>query len=323
MRYVQLGRSGLRVSKLCLGTMNFGPVTPEHESHAIMDQALELGINFFDTANVYGWKKGQGWTEEIIGRWLAKNGRRRASIVLATKVFGEMGDGPNDRGLSAYHIRKACDESLRRLRVDHIDLYQMHHVDRATPFEETWQAMEQLLREGKISYVGSSNFPAWCIAKAQTVASLRGGFGLLSEQCIYSLADRTPELEVIPAVQHFGIGLIPWSPLGGGMLAGIREQTAGGRRAGEWAKAKLEKHRDAVGRYEDFCKGIKANPAEIALAWVLANPAVTAPIVGPRSGKQLTDAVRTLDMELDDDVMTTLDAIWPGPGGQAPEAYSW
>jgi aryl-alcohol dehydrogenase-like predicted oxidoreductase len=323
MEYTYLGRTGLKVSRLCLGTMNFGPETTEPDSFAIMDKALELGFNFFDTANVYGWKQGEGWTEQIIGRWLAQGGGRRESIVLATKVFGEMGTGPNERGLSAYHIKKACEDSLRRLQTDHVDLYQMHHIDRNTPVEEIWQAMEQLTREGKILYVGSSNFPAWSIAELQMAAAQRNFLGLVSEQCIYSLADRMVELEVLPAAERFGLGVIPWSPLGGGMLAGIHAKADEGRRAKEWAQTKLKKHTDAVAKYEGLCKELGQHPADVALAWVLANPAVTAPIIGPRTMDQLTGAVRVLELELSVETMKRLDEIWPGPGGPAPEAYSW
>ena len=231
MNYVRLGRTGLRVSPLCLGTMNFGPFTGESDSHAIMDEALDLGINFFDTANVYGWKTGEGVTEQIVGRWLARGGGRRERIVIATKVFGRMGDGPNDRGLSAYHIKRACEGSLRRLQTDRIDLYQMHHIDRDAPWDEIWQALEQLVREGKILYVGSSNFAAWNITQANCLAAQRHFLGLVSEQSLYNLNARTIELEVIPACQAFGLGLIPWSPLGGGLLGGILRKIAAGRRA--------------------------------------------------------------------------------------------
>jgi aryl-alcohol dehydrogenase-like predicted oxidoreductase len=303
--------------------MNFGPHTSEPDSFAIMDKALELGINFFDTANVYGWKKGEGVTEQIVGRWLAQAGGRRESIVLATKVYGAMGDGLNDQGLSAYHIRRACEDSLRRLQTDHIDLYQMHHINRKTPLDEMLQAMEQLTREGKILYVGSSNFPAWHMAEWQVAARQRNFLGLISEQCIYSLADRMPELEVLPATQHFGLGVIPWSPLGGGMLAGILQKPDKGRRAGEWTLKKLEKHRGQVEKYEAFCKELGEAPAHLALAWVLANPAVTGPIIGPRTIDQLTGSLRVLEIKLDEPTMMRLDAIWPGPGGPAPEAYSW
>ncbi len=323
MQYVYLGRTGLKVSRLCLGTMNFGPETSEPDSYIIMDQALEAGLNFFDTANVYGWKKGEGYTEQIVGRWLAQGGRRRESIVLATKVYGSMGDGPNDRGLSAYHIRRACDDSLRRLQTDRIDLYQMHHVDRQTPVDEIWEALEQLHQAGKILYVGSSNFPAWHIAEMQMAARQRNLLGLASEQCIYSLADRTPELEVLPATQRFGLGVIPWGPLGGGLLAGILRNPERGRRAGERAQKKLARHRDQVEKYEALCAEIGREPADVALAWVLANPDITAPIVGPRTTEQLKAALAVLEIKLDEHLMKRLDMIWPGPGGAAPEAYSW
>jgi aryl-alcohol dehydrogenase-like predicted oxidoreductase len=228
MHHVRLGRTGLKVSRLCLGTMNFGPLTTEPDSFAIMDHALDLGINFFDTANVYGWRKGEGVTEQIIGRWLAQGGGRREKIVIATKVYGSMGDGANDRRLSAYHIRRACDDSLRRLKTDRIDLYQMHHVDRETPWEEIWEAMEVLVRQGKIIYVGSSNFAAWNLAQAQGAADARHFLGLVSEQSLYNLKDRKIELEVIPACRALGLGLIPWSPLGGGLLAGALQGMEGG-----------------------------------------------------------------------------------------------
>jgi aryl-alcohol dehydrogenase-like predicted oxidoreductase len=218
MEYTQLGRTGLKVSRLCLGTMNFGPHSTEAESFAIMDRALELGINFFDTANVYGGKPGEGITEGIIGRWLAQGGGRREKIVLATKVFGGMGEWPNESRLSAYHIRRACDESLRRLGTDHIDLYQMHHVAREAPWEEVWQAMEVLVGQGKVLYVGSSNFAGWHIARAQGAAAARNFLGLVSEQSLYNLNARMIELEVVPTCRAYGMGIIPWSPLAGGRV---------------------------------------------------------------------------------------------------------
>ena len=233
MDYVNLGRSGLSVSRLCLGTMNFGPQTSEEDAFAIMDRAHELGINFFDTANVYGWKKGEGVTEQIIGRWFAKGGGRREKTVIATKLYGSMGDWPNDDKLSALNIRRACDASLRRLQTDYIDIYQAHHIDRNTPFEEFWEAMEVLRTQGKILYVGSSNFAGWHIAKAQERARQRGFFGLVSEQSHYNLLTRTVELEVLPACQDYGIGVIPWSPLGGGLLGGVLRKIEKGRLASE------------------------------------------------------------------------------------------
>src|SRR5512136_2638540 len=209
MDYTLLGRTGLKVSRLCLGTMNFGPQTDEKDAFAIMDKALEHGINFFDTANVYGWKTGEGVTEQIVGRWFAQGSGRREKVVIATKVYGRMGSWPNQSRLSAYHIRRACEESLRRLQTDHIDLYQMHHVDRETPWEEIWQAMELLVRDGKVIYVGSSNFAAWHIVQANLLAANRHFMGLVSEQCLYNLNARLVELEVIPACRAFGLGLLP------------------------------------------------------------------------------------------------------------------
>lgn len=323
MEYTHLGRSGLKVSRLCLGTMNFGPLTSEADSFAIMDKALESGINFFDTANVYGRRKGEGVTEAIIGRWLAQGGGRREQIVLATKVYGSMGDGPNERGLSAYHMRYACEESLRRLQTDHIDLYQMHHIDRETPWEEIWQAMEQLVREGKILYVGSSNFAGWHIAQAQGTAAARHFMGLVSEQSLYNLSARMIELEVIPACRAYGLGLIPWSPLGGGLLAGALRKAGEGRRASQDIQEAIEKHHAQLEAYESLCRELGEKPADVALAWLLQNPAVTAPIIGPRTLEQLEGSLHALQIELSEDVLARLDEIWPGPGGEAPEAYAW
>ena len=322
MDYVKLGRTGVRVSRLCLGTMNFGPLTNEEDSWAIMDKALEVGINFFDTANVYGRKPEQGLTEQIVGRWLAQGGRRER-IVLATKVFGRMGDGPNDRGLSAYHIKRACEGSLRRLQTDHIDLYQMHHIDRDTLWDEIWQAMEQLVREGKVLYVGSSNFAGWHIAQANGVAAARHFLGLVSEQSLYNLNARTIELEVIPACQAFGLALIPWSPLAGGVLGGALQKQAEGRRAAERVQRTVEKRRPQLEAYEAFCRQLGEQPADVALAWLLHNPAVTAPIIGPRTLEQLTTSLRALEIKLNAEGLAKLDHIWPGPGGPAPEAYAW
>lgn len=322
MQYANLGRTGLSVSRLCLGTMNFGPQADELTSHAIMDRALELGINFFDTANVYGGTD-VGITETIVGRWLAHGGGRRERVVLATKVYGRMGDGPNDRGLSALHIKRACEASLRRLQTDYLDLYQMHHVHRATPWEEIWEAMEQLRREGKVLYVGSSNFAGWDIATANQIASHRNGLGLVSEQSLYNLMARTVELEVIPACRHYGLGLIPWSPLAGGFLAGGIADARDGRRTGKLQQSRYRKFAEPLKRYEALCAKLGASPANVALAWLLANPVVTAPIIGPRTLAQLDEAAEALAIALDTDAMAALDEIWPGPGGEAPEAYAW
>jgi aryl-alcohol dehydrogenase-like predicted oxidoreductase len=323
MQYTSLGRTGLQVSRLCLGTMNFGPQTSEADSFAIMDQALEQGINFFDTANVYGWKLGEGVTEQIIGRWFAQGGGRREKVVIATKVYGKMGDWPNQERLSAYHIRRACEESLRRLQVDHIDLYQMHHIDRRAPWEEVWQAMEQLVQQGKVLYVGSSNFAGWDIATAQGEAKARHFMGLVSEQSLYNLNARTIELELIPACRHFGLGLIPWSPLGGGLLGGALRKATEGRRADERQQQQIEKHRSKLEAYEALCQELGEGPADVALAWLLHNPVVTGPIIGPRTAEQLTGSLRALEITLSEETLKQLDEIWPGPGGEAPKAYAW
>jgi aryl-alcohol dehydrogenase-like predicted oxidoreductase len=323
MELTRLGRTGLKVSRICLGTMNFGPETEELEAHRIMDRAIDAGINFFDTANVYGWGENKGKTETIIGRWFAQGGGRRDRVVLATKVYAPMLDVPNGGRLSAYHIRRACDDSLRRLQTDRIDLYQMHHVDRDTPWEEIWQAMEILVQQGKVLYVGSSNFAAWNIVQANEAAARRNFLGLVSEQSLYNLALRTVELEVLPACRAYGVGVIPWSPLAGGLLGGVLAKAREGRRAGERIQRAIDKHRPALERYEKLCADIGEKPANVGVAWLLQRPGVTAPIVGPRTLDQLEDAVRAERLKLTGDVLKTLDEIWPGPGGQAPEAYAW
>jgi aryl-alcohol dehydrogenase-like predicted oxidoreductase len=323
MDYTHLGRSGVSVSRLCLGTMNFGPVISEEDSHPIMDRAHELGINFLDTANVYGDRRGEGYTEQIIGRWFALGGGRRDRTFLATKFHNEMGDWPNESRISALTIRRACDESLRRLQTDYIDLYQMHHIDRSTPWEEVWEGMEVLRHQGKILYVGSSNFAGWHIATAQAAAAQRHALGLVSEQSIYSLAERTVELEVLPAAQYHGLGILPWSPLNGGLLGGIlRKGDSAVRGKGDRAAEYIERHPDRVQKYEAFCDNLGEQPANVALAWLLHQPAVTAPVIGARTVEQIEGPVRALDIKLDDDALRALDEIFPGPG-VSPEAYAW
>ncbi|MFE1030026.1 aldo/keto reductase [Streptomyces sp. NPDC058818] len=330
MKYTQLGRTGLKVSRLVLGTMNFGPQTDEADSHAIMDAALDAGINFFDTANVYGWGENKGRTEEIIGNWFAKGGDRRDKTVLATKVYGNMGaDGeawPNHDKLSAVNIRRAVDASLKRLQTDRIDLYQFHHIDRATGFDEIWQAIDTLVQQGKVLYAGSSNFPGYKIAQANETAARRGGtIGLVSEQCLYNLAERRAEMEVIPAARDYGLGVIPWSPLHGGLLGGVlKKEVQGGRRASGRAADVLA---DPAGRariqaYEDLLDKHGVEPGEAALAWLLTRPGVTGPIVGPRTAEQLTSALRAVELELSDELLTGLDEVFPGPG-PSPEAFAW
>jgi aryl-alcohol dehydrogenase-like predicted oxidoreductase len=339
MQYTTLGRTGLKVSRLCLGTMNYGPHTPEPESHQQMDKAHEIGINFFDTADVYGWKKGEGVTEQIIGRWFAQGGSRRERTILATKVFGDMNIDDADlsmkRGLSAVKIRRACENSLKRLKTDYIDLYQMHHIARETPWEEIWEAYETLVRQGKVIYAGSSNFAGWNIAQANESAKRRNFMGLVSEQSKYSLACRWVEMEVLPAALHYGLGVIPWSPLDGGFLGGVLEKQDKGRRASEGMQKRIEKERPRLEKWEAFCRDLGEKPADVALAWTLHHPAITAPIIGPRTMDQLTGSVSATEIKLTDVQLKALDKIWPGPKGetdegisdwakqQSPEAYAW
>lgn len=326
----RLGKHGVLVSNICLGTMNFGWHTNVEDSFAIMDRALELGVNFFDTADAYGWEKESGWTEEIIGQWFAQGGGRRAATVLATKVHNVVRRkdalpevNSHGRSLSAYKIRKHCEGSLKRLKTDWIDLYQMHHVDENCPWDETWQAFGSLISQGKVVYVGSSNFGGWHIATACQEADKRGLTGLVSEQSIYNLNNRTVELEVVPACRHYGLGLIPWSPLDAGLLGGALEKLETGRRTGERFEEQVNDNRDKLEKYETLCRDIGHPPGEVALAWLLHNPIVTAPIIGPRTMEQLESAVRATDINLDDETMRRLDAIFPGPGGEAPMAYAW
>jgi aryl-alcohol dehydrogenase-like predicted oxidoreductase len=322
MEYTKLGRTGLQVSRLCLGTMNFGPHTTEEDSFAVMDRALDLGINFWDTADVYGWKKGEGVTEQIIGRYFAHGAGRRDKVVLATKVYGDMGDWPNTSRLSALHIRKACEDSLRRLQTDYIDLYQFHHIHRDTPWEEIWQACEILVQQGKVLYIGSSNFAGWHIAQACEAAKKRNFLGLVCEQSLYNLNARTVELEVIPACRHYGLGLIPWSPLAGGLLGGVLKRAEEGRRASEHVQKAIEEHRPKLEKWEAFCMALGESPADVALAWLLHNPVVTAPIIGPRTMEQLDGSLKALEIKLNDEALAKIDEIFPG-FKTAPEHYAW
>ena len=323
MKYKNLGRSGLSVSRICLGTMNFGPETDEATSHSIMDSALANGLNFFDTANRYGGVNQWGRTEEIMGRWFAKGDARREKVVLATKLYGEMDLWPNNKGVSALNIRRACDASLKRMQTDYIDLYQMHHVDRTTPWEEVWQAMEILVAQGKILYVGSSNFGGWHLAQAQGAAAARNFMGLVSEQSIYNLVVRDIEREVIPAAEHYGIGILPWSPLNGGLLGGVLKKERDGKRRLEGrSKDALDAIRPRIEAYENFCAEIGQEPGDVALAWLLAQPSVTAPIIGPRTQDQLDSALRALDVELTAAHLTKLNEIFPGYK-TSPEDHAW
>jgi aryl-alcohol dehydrogenase-like predicted oxidoreductase len=326
MEYTYLGKSGMKVSRLCLGTMNFGPLTDEKEAFKIMDAAVEAGINFFDTANVYGWGENSGRTEEIIGNWFALGGGRREKVILATKVYGDMHDkkdGPNGSGgLSSYKIRRHLEGSMRRLKTDHIELYQMHHVDLKISWDELWGAFEALVSQGRIGYVGSSNFAGWHIAVAQAAAKERNFLGLISEQHKYNLNCRLPELEVLPASKALGLGVIPWSPLDGGLLgSNVLDLQSNSRTARD--KERIERKRPQLEAFARLCRELGERQDNVALAWLLSNPAVTAPIIGPRTLEQFESSLKVLEIKLEEAAMTALDEIFPGPGNPAPEAYAW
>ena len=327
MQYTSLGRTGLQVSRLCLGTMNFGPQTTKEDSFKVMDRALEHKINFFDTADVYGWARGEGITESIIGDWFAQGGNRRERVVIATKLYGDMGkdelhDWPNTSRVTALHIRRACEGSLKRLKTDYIDLYQMHHIFRAAPWDEIWEAYDILKTQGKILYAGSSNFAGWHLVQANEAAAKRHSVGLVSEQSKYSLLQREIEMEVGPAAEAYGIGVIPWSPLAGGILGGVIKTTEGQRRQNDQAKAIIEKHKDALTQWEDLCESMGEKPADVALAWTLSKSFVTAPIIGPRTIEQLDGSLRSLEIEITTEINTKLDEIFPA-FKTSPEHYAW
>lgn len=323
VEYINLGRTGLHVSRICLGTMNFGAVTEEKEAFRIMDAALDAGINFIDTANNYGQIVGKmGITETIIGRWFAQGDGRRERTVLATKVHEDMGnpyDGPNTvPGLSAYKIRRHLRASMERLQTEHIELYYMHHIDRNCSFEELWGTFQALFQEGKIDYVGASNFPAWKIVQAQEKAVMRHFLGIAVQQERYSLVARSIESEVLPACKEYGIGVVTWVPLGGGLLAGNVDNMA--RRKGNSAKIKL--YENQLRAYSKLCFDAGLKEEDVALAWILNNPIITAPVIGPRTYEQFESSLKALEIKLPSDMLADLDKIFPGPG-IAPEAYAW
>ncbi|MEM8497973.1 MAG: aldo/keto reductase [Pseudomonadota bacterium] len=321
MKYRNLGRSGLQVSELCLGTMNFAARTSEKDAFDVLDAAIDAGINFIDTANQYGGSQGVGATEQLLGRWLAKRPEMRNRLIVASKVFEPMSIDVNDRGLSARHIEMACDASLKRLGLDRIDLYQMHHFDRKAPVAEIWQAMDRLIQQGKITYVGSSNFPGWGIAQTMEHASNRQSLGLVSEQSLYNLLERRVELEVLPACAEYGLGLIPWSPLAGGLLAGD-SRGANGRRQSEQMQAKMTQHAEQLQAYARLCAELSESTSAVAIAWLLQQTAVSATIIGPADVSQLNSVLNVPELLLDQDVLRQLDSLFP-PCGAAPEAYAW
>ena len=279
-----------------------------------MDAALDVGINFFDTANVYGGTE----TESIIGRWFALGDGRRDKVVLATKVYGGRDPWPNTSRLSALHIRQACDASLRRLQTDHIDLYQMHHIDRNTPWDEIWQAMDLLVAQGKVLYVGSSNFAGWHLVQANEAARRRGSLGLVSEQSLYNLNARTVELEVLPGRPGLRHRRPPWSPLAGGLLGGALQKVTEGRRGAERVQRLVERHRDQLEAWEALCRELGEEPADVALAWLLHQPAVTAPIIGPRTAEQFQGALHALELTWSPTRSINSTRSSPGPAAPPP-----
>ena len=321
MKYRRLGSTERPVSVVGIGTWQFGGEWGRdyqvHEVRAILERARELGINLLDTAECYG----DHVSERLIGE--AIEGRRDEWFV-ATK-FGHRytGDFQRDQLWSADEVLRQLDASLEALRTDHVDLYQFHHIDRESPWDEIWQAIEVLVGAGKVLYAGSSNFAGWHIAEANEAARARHFLGLVSEQCKYNLLVRSVELEVLPACERYGLGVIPYSPLAGGVLGGALQKASEGRRSGEQAQKDIERLRPQLEAWETQCAEMGERPADVALAWLLHNPVVTAPIIGPRNVEQLDGTLRALEIELSDEALARLDELFPGPGGPGPEAWAW
>ncbi len=315
MEFRRLGRTGLKVSTICLGTMQFGWSADEATAHTIMSRAVALGCNFFDTANVYSrWVEGNngGVSEQIIGNWLAAGYVRRGDIVIATKVRGQMGDGPNDQGLSRGHIITAVENSLRRLQTEYIDLYQVHWPDEETPLDETLSALTDLVRVGKVRYIGCSNYPAWLLTKSLWVSDVRNLVRFDSLQPHYNLVHRAEfERELQPLCLDQGIGVIPYSPLASGFLTGkYRRDTPlpdSKRAEGVRSRYMNEQGFTAVDRLEAIGKSHNATIAQMAIAWVLANTAVTSAIIGANSIEQLEDTMRGAEISLTPEQKAALD----------------
>jgi 1-deoxyxylulose-5-phosphate synthase len=324
MDYRTLGRTGVRVSPLCLGAMNFGGPTSEADSITIIDAAIEGGINFIDTANVYN----GGESERIVGEALKRNGQRD-QIVLATKVHGVMGPGPNDRGNSRYHIIKSCEDSLRRLQTDHIDLYQLHRPTPEIPQDETLRALDDLVRAGKVRYIGCSTFPAWMVMEGLMASAEQHLARYISEQPPYNLLDRRIENELVPLCQKYGLAILPWSPLAGGILAGRYADGAipQGSRADRNGMDSLFGQRltpralEAAQRVGELAGAQSLTSSQLALLWVKDQPGVTAPIVGPRTLDQLKDNLGILERSLTDQDRSALDQV-VGPGNAVSDFHN-
>jgi len=326
MEYRSLGRTGVQVSPLCLGAMNFGDPTPEDESIRMIDAALDGGINFIDTANVYN----AGESERIVGKALQANGRRD-EVVLATKAYNAMGPGPNDRGNSRLHIMRACEDSLRRLQTDHIDLYQLHRPALAIPQDETLRALDDLVRSGKVRYIGSTTFPAWLVMEALSLSDRHSLARFISEQPPYNLLDRRIENELVPLAQRYGLALLPWSPLAGGILAGRYDDAAAGPEGSRLARMG---GRDSLFGQRVTARGVVAarevgalarerglTSSQLALLWCKDQPGITAPIIGPRTLVQLQDALGVLDRSFDSGDAARLDTL-NGPGNAVSDFHN-
>lgn len=313
MNYVRLGRSGLKVSQVCLGTMTFGREADEKTSFELMDRYLELGGNFIDTADMYS----VGRSEEIVGRWLKQHGARD-SIILATKVYGTMGPRPNDGGLSRIHIQQAVDASLKRLQTDIIDLYQIHRWDPNAPPEETLEALNDLIQQGKVCYIGCSNLAAWQLSKYLNIADRRNWSRFISIQPIYNALNRSIENEILPLCQDEGLGVITYNPLAGGMLTGKYRRGAmptGARLAAfknYYDRYFTDEGLEIVERFVEAAEQKGITPAQLALAWVLSEPRVTCPIVGARNLKQFNDTIGAMDITLTAKERMATPAVLPG-----------
>ncbi|GAB4455178.1 MAG: aldo/keto reductase [Armatimonadaceae bacterium] len=321
MEYRSLGRTGVKVSPLCLGCMNFGDDCNEADSIAIMHRAIDDGINFFDTADVYS----RGISETVVGKALA--GQRRDRVFLATKVYNKMADNdPNAWGSHRYHIMKGCEDSLRRLGTDHIDLYQMHRPQSGIPIDETLRALDDLIRQGKVRYIGTSTFAAWQMVESLWASKELGLNRFVCEQPPYNLLDRRIERELLPMCRTYGIATIPWSPIAGGLLTGKYRAGQPRPEGARYTTRTAPFNRDndvalqAVEKYIAFCDERNYNPTHFAVAWCLAQPGVTSPIIGPKTMAQYEDYLKALEITVTEDDQKAMDALFP-PGTHLSEYY--
>ncbi len=323
MKYRVLGRTGVKVAPLCLGTDNFANPTPEAESIQIINRALEAGINLIDTSNKYA----NGECERIIGRTLAAN-RQRQQVIIATKAHYPTGPGPNDQGNSRLHLMQACEDSLRRLQTDYIDLFQLHRPSFDIPIDETLSALTDLVRQGKVRYIGSSTAPAWKVMEALMGSELKGYVRFVSEQPPYNLLDRRIENELVPMCQAHGLGIFPWSPLAMGVLAGryadaenYPSDSRATLRGGIYAERITGRGIEVGNKFVDLANEVSIPPAQLAVLWVKDQPGITAPLIGPRTMEQLDHFLPVLDMNLDDEIRAACDNLVP-PGSAAANFHN-